>query len=499
MMSDTLAYPVALPTEGRGRSFGSILSNFLPLALFMAAFPFAVQSDMGMRAILAASIFLLLYILRGSAACIIFAFVYCCLMGGIRRWLMPVLGYPGQDVFLMISPIFAILYCLTLAFTRRLPMDTPLSKMVLALIVVMSAQIFNPIQGPLVVGLAGAMFYIVPLLWFYIARRFGTVELARKWLWLLIGIGIAASLHGLYQGFVGFTASETQWGQMSDNIASNVGGVMRPLSTFTHSGEYVFFLCKALMLLWAFWLWRRNFLLLLPIPLLAVAAFLVGSRGAVVVTLACLVALYAVQGRTLRSWIPRGGLALIIGVFGMYYSLRQVQEQTHPQSTQAVIDHQVSGLLNPLDTNKSTVGIHGQMLMVGFSSAFSNPLGRGLGITTMAASKYGGMSESTEMDITNMFVSLGLIGGILYLAIVVHVFIMALRYWHRTRSIEALGILGILLISPGFWMNGGLYAHAMYIWVCIGILDQLQLDLQKRDTAARLAKETPNEISAGYA
>jgi hypothetical protein len=441
-----------------------------------------MRTENGIRILLCGCIFLLLYALRNSGAVIITIFIFLCLIGGLRRNLTPFLGYPAQDTLLLISPLFAGLYFLSKAFSRQLPADTLTARIALILLFIMGVQIFNPLQGGLEVGLAGAMFYIVPVLWYLIGRDKGSQKFISNFLYCIIVIAICASLHGMYQTFFGFTAAEMEWGRREDNIASMVFGTLRPMSTFTHAGEYVYILCKALMLLWGYWLCKRNLVVLLPIPLLATAAFLVGSRGAVVTTLAACVALYAVQGRTISSWVPRGILALVLGVVGLVWSLQQVSEKTHSSKTQDAIRHQVNGLLNPMDEKKSSAKVHSDMIRAGFFAGFKNPLGNGLGSTTLAAHKYGRGSESTELDITNMFVSLGFVGGVVYTSFFIVVLRNAFLYWHRARTPEALGILGILIISPGQWLSGGLYAHVILIWVCIGALDRLQKDLPSENS-----------------
>jgi len=457
------------------------LYRLLPIGLILAAAPIAFRSDNGIRLLLAAVLFLLLYALRSSLSVILIAFVYLSLLGGIRRGLLPILGYPSQDPLLLVSPLFVMLYFLNKAFARQLPHDTRIARLILGLLFVMGLQIFNPAQGGLEVGLAGAMFYIVPVLWYLVGRDMGSPVFVRRFMYCVIGVALLSSLHGLYQTFFGFSEAEMMWGRRADNIASSVFGTLRPMSTFTHSGEYVYILCKAVLLLWAIWLCTHSFIALLPIPLLLTAAFVVGSRGSMITLLAACVCLYAVQGRTMRSWIPRGMLALVIGVVGMVWSLQRVSEQSFSDKTQDAVRHQVNGLLNPLDEKKSSVTVHSDMIRVGFLAGFSNPLGKGLGSTTIAAMKYGGGSESTELDITNMFVSLGVIGG-LYTGVYITVLVNAFRYWHRARSIEALGILGVLIISPGQWLTGGLYAHVMLIWVLIGALDHLQREEEQKMT-----------------
>jgi hypothetical protein len=77
-----------------------------------------------------------------------------------------------HDALLLVAPLAAFfLCCLTAVSGKRLSRGGGLSIAVLLLAVLMTAQIFNPAQGGLVVGLGGALFYLVPLLWFWIGSH----------------------------------------------------------------------------------------------------------------------------------------------------------------------------------------------------------------------------------------------------------------------------------------------------------------------------------------
>jgi hypothetical protein len=76
------------------------------------------------------------------------------------------------------------------------------------------------------------------------------------------------------------------------------------------------------------------------------------------------------------------------------------------------------------------------------------------------------------MDLSDMFVSLGLFGGFLYAFVVGLTLVMAFRYWHCARSLPALATLGVLVLSFGQWLNGGQYAACALIWLFIGSLDR---------------------------
>ena len=305
-----------------------------------------------------------------------------------------------------------------------------------------------------------------------------------------VGIAIVASLYGLYQTWFGYLPSETAWMQLSGMGALSVGGTLRAFSFFTSFAEYSWVLCIAIVVLWAAAL-RRNYIALVPVPLLALAVFLESGRGCVISTLAACVAIWAVQGRTMKSWIPRGALALVLTIIGMVVSLQQIQQQSFSAQTSDLVAHQTSGLLNPLDAKSSTAGIHSTMVLGGVVQGFKTPLGEGLGATTLAAAKFDGAGAGTELDISNMFASLGFIGGFLYLAIIITIFITAVKYWNVTRTGISLSILGILVLMTGQWLTGAQYSTAFLIWFSIGALDSLyRREMRKKTMTTLPQRET---------
>jgi Na+-driven multidrug efflux pump len=128
------------------------------------------------------------------------------------------------------------------------------------------------------------------------------------------------------------------------------------------------------------------------------------------------------------------------------------------------------------------------MMREGVLYGFTSPAGRGLGATTLAASKYGEKTINAEVDFANLMLSLGLLGGLLYAAIVVVVLMKALRWWTTERHTLALVTLGILVVTLGSWLIGGEYSATALIWFVIGSMDRLSTEEQaQRYRSPRLA------------
>ena len=464
---------------------------WLPLlAAFFLASPYLFQTPIGQRGLLAFVILgfvgmLLIFSPRAGVPALL---VFLALVGGMRRWLIPLFGWTATDPLVLVGPILASVYFLNLLATRLLPRDTRLARLLLWLVGLMVLEIVNPMQGGIAVGIAGVLFYIVPILWYYVGRKLVSQILLERLFPIIIGIACLAALYGLYQTWFGFLPSEIAWMKLSGMGAMSVNGTTRALSFFTSPQEYSSFVGIAIALLWTLCL-RGKWVALIPIPLLILALFLESSRGAIIGTLAICTALWAIQGRNIKVWIPRGVLALVLAVVGLVWSLQQAQNGSYSAQTQNLVNHQAQGLLDPTNAKTSTAGAHSAMIGIGIARGFTNPIGLGLGATTIAASKFGDGAVSTEMDFSNMFASLGFIGGLLYVYIIGTTIFKALRYWHLTRSYAALGLVAVLLGTVGQWLNGQQYAAACLIWLCIGALDRMHPDRIGSDSRRKIVSD----------
>ncbi|MGI4788771.1 MAG: hypothetical protein ACRYFS_07960, partial [Janthinobacterium lividum] len=305
-------------------------------------------------------------------------------------------------------------------------------------------------------------FMLVPLLWYYAGRRLGTPEVVLNLLRAALVISILGAMYGLYQTWFGYLPSEQMW--VDIHRVSDI----RPFSFFTLMPEYALFLTLGVAVLWAAVL-KGNRAALLPMPLLAVAIFFLSSRGTVVSTIFVCTALWAIQGKSIRVWLPRAVLAAILACFGLIWSMHEAQKIDFGLQTQALVAHQTAGILDP--AHSSAPG-HATMIFNGVIEGLKAPLGHGLGSTSLAAGTFGTGSLTTESDWGDSFVALGIPGGLLYSLVIVIALLSAVRQWIRTRSFVSLTVFGILLSGLGHWMYGDFYAMTMLIWFLIGAQDR---------------------------
>lgn len=414
-------------------------------------------------------------------AAILSTIVYLILMGDIRRVLILFGDWANSDPLLLLGTCLATVYLGYAIATKAVKVDSPISKWIAVLMAVMILQMFNPKQGGLMVGVAGALFLMAPLLWFWVGKAYATPEMMRKLLWfIVIPMTIAALIFGFYQRFFGYLPYQMAW----YNVAGYLGlgspeTGLAPITFFASGTEHGAFLILGGAALAAAFI-KGHRVAAVAVVLILVGVLLTGSRGPVAKLIGVLTVLWAVQGRTPKVWIPRALIALIVIGAGLVWSLSQAVSAGFDESVSHSLQRQ-SELFSSQghEGDRSTVDVHGSLLLIGYKNALSNPLGTGLGATTSAASKYGGSGGgSTETDFGDVMVATGVVGGVIYHIVAVLIIVMSIRYWLRTRSFLALAIIGILVSQIFNWLGGGLYAISPIVWICIGHLDHM---LAKQD------------------
>src|SRR5262249_6812198 len=140
------------------------------------------------------------------------------LRGVLRRAQSLFMGLDSQDPIHLLTPIVALLALTLLLRTHGLGLlrATPLAGAVSLLGAIYFLEIFNPLQGNLLVGLAGALFMLAPLVWFYFGQCVNE-QFLRTIFKIVIALGLFTSLYGIYQPIFGYPAFEQFWIDNTDN------------------------------------------------------------------------------------------------------------------------------------------------------------------------------------------------------------------------------------------------------------------------------------------
>ncbi|MCZ8516477.1 hypothetical protein O9H85_29640 [Paenibacillus filicis] len=404
--------------------------------------------------------------------------IYLPFMGFFRRALIPSSGWSSFDPLVILAPSMVMLlgsYWVYWTYLRRQGVpkekDTRLFKLVRWMIFIDMIQIVNPLQGSILTGLGGVIFYVVPLFWMVLTR----MHFNARWISVIYGtvctVGVVSALYGLKQIFYGFSSFENQWIDIANYAALMVSQTeSRAFSFFTNGAEYTIYLVMAIVIAWVLLLrgtFIQKVIAIVILPLLFYGMFLQSVRTPVILTAFSLSVLTIINAKKASTrWFT--AILMSVALVGAFSVITKLDT-----SSSALIAHQVNGLANPLDQQHSTALIHVQMFQSGIIQGLSMPIGRGLGVTTLAGMKLSNNGASSEVDLSNMMISDGVIGGVIYALIILEA--LRLAFKEAKASSHGLIILGILLATLGSWSIGGNYSASAIIWLSIGYLDVLTL------------------------
>lgn len=429
---------------------------------------------------------------------------------GVFRRILYQQNQVSFDVLLLVLPAFCLLMLLVISMEYRQQLTTVLresftARLLAWLMVVFTLQIFNPAQGGLVVGVAGALFYLAPLAWFFVGRVFLTAEIMQRVLTVFVISSLISACYGLYQTLVGFPSWDQFWiTQVTRNGLYNAlgaGGTIRAIGPMTSAAEYAAFLAIGLVCLASLIFFRWHVQLLIPAAIMVSALFLESSRTVVLLTACVMLLLLLLRQRHVMTALV---VSVLVGV-GAVVALLSVGDvvYTATGSSSAAVSgllaHQINGLVHPLDNRYSTGQLHLQAIIGAFRNMLTSPLGFGLGSTTMSATRFGGTAISAELDIPNAFLSGGLLGGLLYAAIIFRTFragfVTAFRYKRLTDVMP----VAALAVTVGQILNGGLYSLMPFMWMFIAWIDYRavevfgpQLPAKSRRTVAQMLPQQGN-------
>lgn len=390
-------------------------------------------------------------------------------LGLIRRLLSGFSSGGAADPLLLIGPVCLIVLAVAAYERGAFSRHTALARVVIVYTALVLVSALNPLQGNLVAGVTGLIFF-VPLLAFWIGRGLCDDRTMTLILRFVAVLAVPAAAYGLYQVFGGFPSWDRRWIASVNFTSLNVGGTTRPFSVFSSGAEFGAYAALGVVIWLAL---SRKKLALVTAPavaLLLVAAFYQSSRG-VIVGLVVTVTIMVGAKRVLPLWVTI--VLSVLFIASIPVLAQALAPETYgDDSTSALVHHQVEGLANPLDPESSTAVAHVNLMLNGLRQAFVNPLGHGIGAVTIAGKKFGGLSYGTETDPSNAAVALGLPGLITYLALLVLGYSRVYRLAVLRRDGLALAALGVVTVMLLQWLNGGQYAVVFLPWLVLGWADR---------------------------
>ncbi|MFA9558190.1 hypothetical protein ACERII_12845 [Evansella sp. AB-rgal1] len=396
--------------------------------------------------------------------------VYLAFMGFFRRALIPIAGWSGFDPLLIIGPGLTVILALLLLWERKnnpsIMKESP-DKLMNILFVFGCFQVLNPLSGGPVAGLIASMYILVPWLWFYLAFYKFNRSSIKSMMNIIQVIGTVIAVYGIYQTFFGILPFEMAWVNISGYAALYLAeDTVRAFGTFASAQEFVYFIMLTCMIAFARIFTDENKFMHISISVLTFSAvFFGGSRTIIFFMFAAMLVILMLVSRNIIGRIIITSFS-ILAMSLLWFILPRINPAWFGVA-EPIIEHVVAGLTDPLSEELTGIG-HLERFADGMMSIFSNPIGYGIASITKAADKLSGSTAmSTEVDISNMIVALG-VGGIIYSLVIFFTIYKTITLVNITKRMEYLAVLAVFVGSLGQWINGGFYLVPIIIWAFAG-------------------------------
>jgi hypothetical protein len=420
--------------------------------------------------------------------------------GLLRRAQYLLVDYTSQDPIHLLTPIVTLLAFALLLKSQRLAIfrASPLAGWVSLLGLIYFAQIFNPLQGGLVVGLAGAMFTLVPLLWFYFGQSVKD-EFITNVLRLMVAVGLVTSLYGVYQLLFGYPAFEQYWidnTEFYDSIA--VGHVERALATFCSAEEWGRYTEFGAIVAFGFAagakrLWVRGGWIFCAVALSAFV-LLSGQRAAVFGLIVGVTALLLLGARSLPNAMARVALllvpALLLVVFLKAPGQEEMWSNDETQTVSTVLLHTQRGVLKPAEEESLQVRLTNWTYFVTQIIPY-RPLGAGIGAAWLSQARFNQDVDFPPVDssILSHAITCGIPGLLLFVWILSRATWLSFRAARRARPDDRnaiakriiAAVMCALVLNSVFGLTFTLYSVAPLAWLFMGWVSAETLRARRED------------------
>jgi len=418
------------------------------------------------------------------------------LRGLLRRAQYLFVDYASEDPIHLLTPIVTLFALVLLLRSRRLEIftATPLAGAVSVLGVIYLVEIFNPLQGGLLVGFAGALFMLVPLVWFYFGQAVDE-RFIHKALQLVVVLGILTSLYGIYQLLFGYPAFEQYWIDNTDYYVSiNVGHIRRALATFSSAEEWGRYAEFGAIAAFGFAIGARRLLQrcgwALASAALLGAVILTGQRTAIFGLLAGAGALILLGARSFPQMIMRIGLIVLpivlIIVFVAPPSEDDMWSKNENETVSTLVSHAQRGTLKPAEEGSFQVRLENWTYLLTSVIPY-RPLGAGLGAGSLGEVRFSSDSDLPPIDsfILVVAVACGIPGVLLFIWILGRAAWLSVK---NARSPEAEGetvrrivaaLMLATILNSIFGLTFTLYSVAPLAWLFMGWISREALRIRQ--------------------
>jgi hypothetical protein len=426
--------------------------------------------------------------------------------GVARRAQYLFVDYAPQDPIHLLTPIVTFFALVLLLRSHRLEIfvSTPLAGVVSVLAAIYVLEIFNPLQGGLAIGLGGALFMLVPLVWFYFGQYVDEAFMTKA-LKLLVPIGIITSAYGLYQLISGYPAFEQYWIDNTDFYVSiNVGHIRRALATFSSAEEWGRYAEVAAIAAFGFvggnkrLLWRAAWFL--SGATLVGAVLLTGQRTAIFGLLAGIGSLVLFGARSFPRVLLRIGLLvlpiILVAVFVAPPSEDEMWRKSDKETVGTLLSHAQRGTMKPAEEESFQVRLENWTYLVTSVIPY-RPLGAGLGAGSLSEARFNSESSLPPIDsfILVVAIACGIPGALLFM------WVLGRSTWLAFINARAPGngdvvthrivaaIMPALVLNSIFGLTFSLYSVAPLAWLFVGWISRERMRLQMEPELPQIESE----------
>ena len=409
------------------------------------------------------------------------------LRGLIRRSQYLIVEYATQDPIHLVSPIVTVMALVVLLRSRRLTifLATPLAGSVSLLGLIYILEIFNPLQGTLFAGFAGALFLLVPLVWFYFGQTVPEEFLVTA-LRLVIILGLLTSLYGVYQLVFGYPGFEQYWIENTEFYESiHVGNVERALATFSSAEEWGRYTEIGAIAAFGFAAGAKRIKAragwLACGAALSGFVLLTGQRTAVFGLMLGVTVLVLLGGRSFKSVLARFALlalpVVLVIAFVKPPTAEEMWSKGDDQTVSTLLLHTQRGTLEPVGEESLQERFKNWSYLL-TSVIPSRPLGAGLGAGNLGQRRFNSDYDYPPIDnsIIQLAIACGIPGALLFISILSRTTWLAFRQARRTppddpsapvaRMLAA--IISALVLNSVFGLTFTIYSIAPLAWLMIG-------------------------------
>ncbi|CAN5208318.1 hypothetical protein BH10ACI1_BH10ACI1_19820 [soil metagenome] len=414
--------------------------------------------------------------------------------GVLRRLQYLIVPYSNSEPIHLITPIVAILTLIVLLSRHKFEIfrATPLAAATSILAAICFLQVFNPLQGSLSVGLVGALYFLVPMVWFYFGQA-ANREFIPKILRFIVFLAVLTSLYGVYQLVIGYPAFEQVWLDNTDMYGSiAVYNVQRALATFSNSEEWGRYIQIGCLIAAGLFFTRsegnkRIFWLGAAVSLMALLT-LTGQRTSIFGLLLGLAILFLTGARNFSGAAIRAILMLtpFVLMFALVKPMSDDAGYESDDKIDAMMTHTSKGVVDPTGEGSFQIRLRTWTKII-TETLPSNPVGTGLGTTTLASTRQlADKDEAIDNHILSLAVSAGVAAAILFVWILFRALIFCFRGWRASEpdSEQAdlwrimLALTATFILNNFFGTSFTIYSVAPLGWLIIGWVSMSYAEMQ---------------------